>query len=575
MKIMIGNRTALIMITTYGILFPLLIIMSGISFAANSMQSDIAGLSPKEALKLGERMYREGILVSGEPMQALVQGDIPVDSTMFSCVSCHLRSGLGSLEGQVVTYPIDGRTLYKPITNAWNMRWVTGSKYAKVMTGVLRSEYNDETLAASIRGGVNPDGKVLNYTMPRYPLSDKDMAIMIYYLKNLSVNPSPGVDENVIRYATIVTEGASRTDSEIMMSMFKILAGSNKPARFSMMALSSIASNPEDSIKTGYINTAVARWELKGSQESWRGQLESYYKNEPVFAIVGGISNDDWRPIHDFCEDNRIPCILPISELPVISATDWYTLYFSKGFYQEGEAAAKYLHGTVNISQDIPVIQVYRNSKQGLTMAKGFEETWEGLRQQTPDKRVLTSDEPITSELWKQLTASKKQAIILLWLDSKDLSSIAFPADAPDGPKMVFLSTTLLGKEMYALPEKIRDIVYITFPYRLPDDFAKSEPSFAGLTRSNQYPADYPMAKAKMSLNLMILNKALFMMKGYFQRDRLLEVIDMMQDDTTIPLYPRLSFGPGQRYISKGCYIVKLGSGATPKIIRASDWVIP
>ena len=342
-----------------------------------------------------------------------------------------------------------------------------------------------------------------------------------------------------------------------------------------MMALSSLASNPEDSIKTGYINTAVARWELKGSQESWRGQLESYYKNEPVFAIVGGISNDDWRPIHDFCEDNRIPCILPISELPVISATDWYTLYFSKGFYQEGEAAANYLHGTVNVTQDIPVIQVYRNSKQGLTMAKGFEETWEGLRQQTPDKRVLTSDEPITSELWKQLTASKKQAIILLWLDSKDLSSIAFPADAPDGPKMVFLSTTLLGKEMYALPEKIRDIVYITFPYRLPDDFAKSEPSFAGLTRSNQYPADYPMAKAKMSLNLMILNKALFMMKGYFQRDRLLEVIDMMQDDTTIPLYPRLSFGPGQRYISKGCYIVKLGSGATPKIIRASDWVIP
>jgi hypothetical protein len=83
------------------------------------------------------------------------------------------------------------------------------------------------------------------------------------------------------------------------------------------------------------------------------------------------------------------------------------------------------------------------------------------------------------------------------------------------------------------------------------------------------------MTKAKMDLTLMILNKALFMMKGYFQRDRLLEVIDMMQDDTTIPLYPRLSFGPGQRYISKGCYIVKLGSGATPKIIRASDWVIP
>jgi hypothetical protein len=208
-------------------------------------------------------------------------------------------------------------------------------------------------------------------------------------------------------------------------------------------------------------------------------------------------------------------------------------------------------------------------------MAKGFEETWEGLRQQAPDKRVLRSDEPITGELWKQLTASNKQAIILLWLDSKDLSLIATLADTPDRKMMVFVSATLLGKEMYVLPEKIREIVYITFPYRLPDDFAKSEPSFAGLTRSNRYPAEYPMTKAKMDLTLMILNKALFMMKGHFHRDRLIEVMDMMQDETTIPLYPRLSFGPGQRYISKGCYIVKLGAGATPKITPISGWVIP
>jgi hypothetical protein len=572
---MVDNRVALRVIVASGILTILLHLLSGISFAENSRQSSIGGLSPVEALKIGERMYREGILASGEPMQALVQGDIPVDSTMFSCVSCHLRSGLGSLEGQVITYPIDGITLYEGITNAWNMRWVTGSKYSKGMTGFLRSAYNDETLAAAIRGGVNPDGKTLKYTMPRYPLGDKDMAILIFYLKNLSVKPSPGVSENSIRYATIVTEGVNRTDSVFMMSILKIMAASNKPTRFSMMALSTIASNPEDSIKTGYLNISVARWELKGSPASWRSQLDDYYKKEPVFAIVGGISNDDWRPIHEFCEENRIPCLLPITELPVISASDWYTLYFSKGFYQEGETAAKYLHGIMNIPQDIPVIQVYRNNRQGLAMAKGFEETWKGLRQQTPDKRVLTSDEPITIERWKQLAASKKQAIILLWLDSKDLSSIDMLADAPDRPKMVFLSSTLLGKEMYVLPQKIRDIIYITFPYRLPVDFAKSEPSFAGLIKNNQYPAEYPITRAKINFNLMILNKALFMMKGHFYRDRLLEVVDMMQDETTMSLYPRLSFGPGQRYLSKGCYIVKLGDGVTPNMTPVSGWVIP
>ena len=73
----------------------------------------------------------------------------------------------------------------------------------------------------------------------------------------------------------------------------------------------------------------------------------------------------------------------------------------------------------------------------------------------------------------------------------------------------------------------------------------------------------------------MIFTKAIFMLKGYFSRDRFLEVIDMMRDDLMVPLYTRLSFGPGQRYILKDCYIVQLTDGPPPKLIGVNDWVIP
>jgi hypothetical protein len=73
----------------------------------------------------------------------------------------------------------------------------------------------------------------------------------------------------------------------------------------------------------------------------------------------------------------------------------------------------------------------------------------------------------------------------------------------------------------------------------------------------------------------MLASKSIFMLKGYFSRDRFLEVMDMMRDETMVSLYPRLSFGPGQRYLSKGCYIVQIGEGPKPKVVGVSDWVIP
>ena len=61
---------------------------------------------------------------------------------------------------------------------------------------------------------------------------------------------------------------------------------------------------------------------------------------------------------------------------------------------------------------------------------------------------------------------------------------------------------------------------------------------------------------------------------GKYYRDYFLDVIGMSMDMTD-PLYERLSFGPGQRYASKGCYVVQLSHGAKPELIKKSAWIIP
>ena len=74
------------------------------------------------------------------------------------------------------------------------------------------------------------------------------------------------------------------------------------------------------------------------------------------------------------------------------------------------------------------------------------------------------------------------------------------------------------------------------------------------------------MLQQAISQGLNLINDNLY-------RDHLLDVMSM-QMDVVVRDYERLSFGPGQRYASKGCYIIQLGPGEVPELIQKSDWVI-
>ena len=153
--------------------------------------ASVNSLTAEEKLVLGERMYREGILPNGEPIQAIVSADVPVDGRMFTCVNCHQRSGLGSEEGSIITWPINGKELYTPRrrTGAWNadkqkqgpgvtQRWSLPSQY---QAADARPAYTDETLAQLLREGVAPDGRILERGMPRYQINDSDMTVLTHY----------------------------------------------------------------------------------------------------------------------------------------------------------------------------------------------------------------------------------------------------------------------------------------------------------------------------------------------------------------------------------------------------------
>jgi Periplasmic binding protein len=556
-----------------------LLIMASAAVAAQPAadQPAVAGLSREEAIRLGERIYREGILPSGDPIKAIVQGDIPVEGTMFSCESCHMRAGIGSNEGQVITLPTNGKKLFQPLTFGRQFTPAEKKQLSRNATRLYeaphrRPAYTDKSLAVVLRSGIDPAGRILHPVMPRYSLDDRDMAILVYYLKELSSEPSPGVTADTIRFATVIAGDVSPEDRQAMLAPLDGYVRDRNNQSYVYEARAKFRSYNEE-MDMAYRKLSLARWELKGPPETWRSQLEDYYRKEPVFALLGGISYGDWQPVHQFCEEHRIPCIFPVTDYPVISDTDWYTLYVSKGIYQEGEAAARFVRRMAGQTPDMPVLQVFRDTRAGHALARGARDTLRELGLPAPVDVMLGPGEKITDETIKKISGNRGNSVLLLWLGDETAPFLKVLAAEPARPRSVFLSSTLLKGHMDSVPPEAREFSFITYPYRLPADEKEHSRIAVKWLESRKAPVNDSRIATRMYSLVRIMSQAFMHLKYYFYRDYFLDVISMFEDQRLAD-YERLSFGQGQRYASKGCYIVQLGPGAHPMLVKKSDWVV-
>jgi hypothetical protein len=524
-----------------------------------------------EVLKQGEAMYRQGVLPSGEPVQAIVRGDIPVDGTMFTCESCHMRSGVGSIEGGVITPATTGSALFEPLYEGSRRTSGDMAKIQRFKPRLRRPAYTDSTLAVLLRDGMDPTGRIINEVMPRYHLTDKDLAVLLAYLRSLSSGYSPGVTPTSLRFATIVTEGVPAADRDAMLGPLEeyVRLHNARAGLFGKRARHAMAEEMERS----YRRLELVRWELKGPPESWRRQLEAHYRTKPVFAILGGISGGEWRPIHDFCEDNRIPSLFPITDLPVISATDWYTVYFSKGLYQEGEAAARYLATSESLAPEETVLQLHRDDRRGRTLADGFVAAWQERGRRPIISIPLPPGQKLTQELLQQAVARHRPAVVLLWTEAEAVDLLEPLTATAHAPRMAVVSGSLLGERIWQLPEGARGRTLITYPYRLPQEEDAYGQQVKAWMAYQKLPLTNERIAARMNILARILTDTLMHLRRNYYRDYLLDVVSMLSD-REYALFERLSFGPGQRYASKGCYIVQLEPGAAPRLTKRSGWVI-
>ena len=543
----------------------LCVILVVLCMAENSVVlSKVMATNPDaQLLESGKRIYREGILSTGQKLEGVAaMGEIPLSGTQAACINCHLRSGMGASEAGQRALPVAGTTLYQPgPPGFWYLHEV-----AQPGVNRFRPAYTDITLAKAIRAGVTPTGRALQPAMPRFKLADADLNALTAYLKSLS-DTSSAVDDDTIHWATVVTPDADPVEKKAMLDVMEAFFKARNAETSRYLHNGHIPPN------RGYAplrNWELHVWELQGAPETWDTQLDAYFHKRPVFAVLAGVGGSHWQPIHNFCEKLEVACLFPNTNLPTIREGDFYSVYFSKGLTLEAEALAEFLR-TDQAHHHTRIVQVYRDEPQGNIPATALRQVMQvnggiGLKDYP-----IAPKEKIDTTFWRRLMKTERPDSLVLWLSEQDLSSLELSGPLPHA---VYLSGHLLKGQLPTSLKPPPNKVYLVSPWSTQQSRDERFTRMQAWMETENLTVTDELLQGNVLWLLWLVDDAVEQITDHFSPDYLIERIeDMMGNLGNSSLYPRISLGPGQRFAAKGCYI--LGTGTDRQLKPLGTAIVP
>lgn len=516
-----------------------------------------------DLLAAGRAIYLEGRLPSGEAAMARREGGAMLSGSAAACVQCHQRSGMGLAEGSLVIPPITAPVLFQNrLPKGLAPRRAPGMRFTDYPFRA-RAPYDEAGLARAIRTGESPAGHVFSPLMPRYDLTDDAMLALIAYLRSLSAQPSPGADAQVAHFATVVATGVDPGRRDAMLGVLKACFAERYP--------DASAPGSDDVERQAWL---LHVWALEGPPETWQQQLASHYARQPVFALVSGLGADEWSPVEGFCENLGLPCLFPNAQPPLASVAGRYSFYFSRGLGLEADVFARQLKANRD------------NPKRAGRIVQLISE--DGLGQHAAAALAQTlADVGIAVETWRMDTGTrglpglKQDDALVLWLTAGELDHLMRRVPAPPAVGEVLVSGVLSGMEDAPLNPAWRQVAALAYPFDPPARWQlRMQRNLRPWLDKHQLPRGDERLQGNTLAACNLLAESMLRLRGNYLRDYLVEWLEnypsAMGNAPAPQAYPRFSLGPGQRFSSKGAYLVRL-AGANGRRIEPlqGDWIVP
>jgi hypothetical protein len=473
---------------------------------------------------------------------------------------------MGTVEGLRVIPPIAGRFLFQSraqTSGELDGQHTRGPDLAHAFgKNRVRPPYTHAAAIRAIREGADAGGGTLDGLMPRYALTDSEAQSLVDYLESLSSQPSPGVERDALHFATVVAPGVDPARRKALLDVLEqFFAVRNMRNQHNRMR----QQNYAESMHATYRQWKLHVWDLRGPPETWQSQLLAYELHQPVFALLSGVSEGTWAPVHEFCERRRVPCWFPTVDVPAASEQDFYSFYFYKGVALEPEILARSLDPGVR-----RVIEVRGSDAGAARGAQALETALRGSGIPLVDRVLGAMDAAALRNAVADATSSDA---IVWWLRARNLPQLA---DVPPPAASVYFSATLVGAERAPLPASWKARARLIYPFELPEPRGKALARFHAWRVTRGMPLVDERLQADAYLASQLLSEKIDELLETLQRDYLVERAEgILSMRLTTGMYHRLSLGPGQRFASKGGYIARFATPDGAALVAERDWIVP
>ncbi|MEE2856741.1 MAG: ABC transporter substrate-binding protein [Planctomycetota bacterium] len=489
----------------------------------------------------GREIYLAGKASGPEIRLVLANADLEMPATSFPCASCHGENGRGTREGGLVPPGIRWQELMRPATVE--------------LTGRKRSAYDLESLKKAIIDGSDPAGVELHPGMPRYKMSDPQLADLMAYLRVVGEEEvfDPGVEPELIRFGTVLPlSGANASTGDSIRKALEAWSG--------QLSIQGIYGRKIE-------------WVFEDSVSTQEGTLAALKRivEKDVFALIGCHLPPGTEGIEEILAESKIPMIGPVTTTPRPMDPPFRWIYYLlPSFYHQSKSLVEYL--CIEVPGTRPTIAVV--TEEG----RSFDDARSGVIEQMavfgsePLLDIVPAEGHFDPVVIADALADSGAEVVIVFARGPLISRLTHRLEVLDCRVRLFTLGSVLGKEAFTLADSVAARTYISYPSVV--ERRQSDLTWLlYLARDTGFRIDSAAVQGSALASVKLVQDTMERCGRRLSRDLFIEQLEKTQEFRT-GLVPPITFSPSRHVGAVGSHVMQINL-AEGRFDPVSSWIIP